>query len=66
MTVIAASGACVYVEAGTPTTLSLSLSLSLHACRAEEAEANLSKVLDDQRALLRRERRREREAQVSE
>lgn len=32
--------------------------------RAGEAEANLSRVLEDQRALLRRERRREREAQL--
>lgn len=32
--------------------------------RAEDAERNLSRVLGDQRALLRRERRREREAQL--
>lgn len=32
--------------------------------RAEDAEANLSRVLEDQRAMLRRERRREREIQL--
>ncbi len=32
--------------------------------RAEEAEGNLARVLEDQRSLLRRERRREREAQL--
>lgn len=32
--------------------------------RAEDAEGNLTRVLEDQRGLLRRERRREREAQL--